>query len=246
LRNSAIILFLFLIGKHATAQGFSFGVNASYGNTTIYNSALEWASRDTIQYFTWAPQFGISGAYIFKSMEYYHKRLYGFRFNLNYSTHAQERENFFPDENNQVRLGNRQRTVLRYLDIPVMFTFSRSHNQGLYLEVGPQISILMEAQNKFISGDGTIESMDKSWFAKTTFCGILGIGTFYNLSERIAFNAGFRGGYCFQNISVLNEPRLLDTPTRRFWLGINAALYFKINKYAAKRNRGLDRYSGRR
>jgi hypothetical protein len=214
------------------------GINASYGNTTIYNPALDWASRDTIQYFTWSGQAGITGTYFFKGLEYYHKRIYGIRFNVNYSSHAQERENYFSSPIDESRTVNRQRTVLRYLDIPLMFTFSRSHNQGLYVEVGPQLSILLDAKNIKKSGDFNIENIDKTWYAKTTFCGILGIGTFYSLSEKIAFNAGFRGGYCFQDIALIKEPRLQDSPTRRFWLGFNGAVYYKINKYAAKKNRG--------
>ncbi|MFN4123466.1 MAG: outer membrane beta-barrel protein [Flavobacteriales bacterium] len=227
---------------NAYSQGFNFGVNASYGNTTIYNPSLDWASRDTIQYFTWAPHFGLAFGYFFKSLEYYHKRLYGFRINVNHATHAQERENYFYDESNIIRLMNRQRTVLNYLDIPILFTFARSHNQGLYVEVGPQWSILLKAKNKFIAGNGEIEQLDKSWFRQHTISGVIAMGTFYHLSETIAFNAGFRGGYCFNNIATKTEIRLSESPTKRFWLGINAALYYKINQYAAKKNRGLQRY----
>lgn len=243
LKRILLIAFIVFSFFQAFSQGFSFGVNSSYGNTTIYNKSLDWASRDTIQYFTWAPQIGFAAGYFFKRMEYYHKRLYGIRVNVNYVTHAQERENFFPDESQMVRLMNRQRTVLNYLDIPLMFTFSRSHNQGLYVEVGPQLSLLLNAENKLLSGVGSIEPIDDSWFRKTTVCGVISMGTFYNISEKIAFNAGFRGGYCFQNIANITEQRLASSPTRRFWLGINAAIYYKINKYAAKKNHGLQRYA---
>lgn len=231
---------LFLID--APAQGFYFGVNAGYGNTTIYNSSLNWASRDTIQYFTWAPHAGMAAGYFFKRLEYYHQQIYGIRININYATHAQERENYFYDESNMVRLMNRQRTVLNYLDIPVLFTFARSHNQSFYIEAGMQWSVLLNARNKFIAGMGEIEPININWFRKHTFSGVIAMGTFYHLSETIAFNAGFRGGYGFQNIARITEQRLADSPTKRFWLGLNAAIYYKINQYAAKKNRGLQYY----
>ena len=83
-----------------------------------------------------------------------------------------------------------------YLDIPVMY---RNYSDLTYFEIGPQYSMLMNAQGTFTS-NGTPVIADKSKFNPTNISAVVGFGTAILGKDNILIMVGFRLTYGFMDM----------------------------------------------
>jgi len=244
----SVCLILFALSELLHGQTVHLGINYSLNSTYLLNKSVSFTPDDTSYAYTGGRGGGFGGTFYFDDGGMYHHRLYGIRVETNLIMHGQVLKIFPGKGPADMDSFYSYKTSLRYTDIPLLFVFCPSHHQGFTLELGPQISFfrggMINAEETRIQDVSKIQIPDfqKEVYRKTSYSVLLGLGLFYNVSERLAFTASLRTGIGLMDLRIKQAGEIFYHPTRRFWWGLNLQGAYKINKYYAKRNRGSDYY----
>jgi len=83
------------------------------------------------------------------------------------------------------------KVILDYINVPIMGKYYII--EGLSIELGPQIGILINARNKGDDGDGSFDEDIKDGYNKLDVA--LGIGASYRLNNGVFFSVRFNKGF---------------------------------------------------
>lgn len=224
--------------------GLNYSLNASY----LFHKSVSFTPDDTSYAYTGGRGGGFTGTFYFDDGGMYHHRIYGIRIETNFLMHGQVLKVYPGKGPADIDSFFSYKTSLRYTDVPLLFVFCPSHHQGFLLELGPQISLFRGGSVH--PGEIRLKDMSKvsipmfqpNAYRKTTYSVILGLGLFYNVSEKLAFSASLRSGIGISDARVRLQGEMQYSPTRRFWWGLNVQGVYKFNKYYAKRNKGAEFY----
>jgi len=190
LKKTLIIALLSLISYATQAQGeMRVGIKGAYNNTYLRNENATNRNFKLDYETTYGESFGFS-------FNYAVTKNYSLDANILISKQKQNYQFNFGTEANPdlAELKNK----LRYFDIPVLFKMK--NNMGLYVEVGPQMSILFSDKETFDYKNSTLsyeEQHFKSDFRGFGVAGVVGAGADIRLNDNFEINAGVRLGYMF-------------------------------------------------
>lgn len=237
---------LVLLFSPSFSQTIHLGANYSINSTYLLNKNVTFSGDDSTYIHSVGQGVGLSGAFYFAHGGYYHSRIYGIKTELNLSSHNQNYKVYpgiglaKPDSFYSFK------TSLRYTDIPVLFSFCPNHHQGLVFELGPQISILrktiISAEDSKPSSSNYekfIPPEDIKNYNKVMYSAILGMGLFYNVTEKFAVAGVFRIAAGLSDVMKRNPSDMKYSPSNRFAFGLNVQAFYKFNSYFAKKNKGL-------
>jgi opacity protein-like surface antigen len=95
------------------------------------------------------------------------------------------------------------KTKLRYLDVPILFRLTSSG--GTYFEIGPQIGLLMSAEEDYensISPSSNYSGQNvKDGFNSTNIAALIGFGVDIDVTENLYITTGIRLGYGFTDVT---------------------------------------------
>jgi len=230
------------------AQTFHVGVNVSYGINYLLNKNIPFEGQDTVYVFSKGSGLGIQGAYYFDFGGYYYRKMFGIKTEVNWANVNQSYKVFPGSGPANPNTFYQYEAKLKYIDVPLMFTFCPTHHQGFTLDVGPQISFLQSA--RVIPEESRIQNplypnLDKGDFQNITYSAVLGMGCFYNFTESFALQGSFRFGYGFSDLTKATSQIPQYQPTHRAWFGSSLQAIYKFNKYTSSRNRGYKYYAKR-
>jgi hypothetical protein len=198
MRRILLVIIISVVGFHAGAQQWNIGVMGGYSSTWLSNSNTSYMKTsvmvNTIS--TFAGSYGISVTDSLSSV-------LGLKLGIIYASHNEE----YSGGNYTIYSStNFDGTIkMKYLDIPLLLHFGKT--DGFYFEFGPQISILLSANE-----DGTINNIQaesnqdySSDFNGLLLMGVVGAGMNISLTDKVSLNLGFRGGYGFTDVTNLNS-----------------------------------------
>ncbi len=246
--KKTLLFLLFIIGLlsfRAEAQTFHFGANGSYGINYLLNANIDFEGQDTVYVFSTGRSAGLSAAFYFDFGGYYYRKMYGVKTELNFSTVNQAYKVFPGGGPANPNVFYQYKARLSYIDVPLLFNFCPTHHQGFTLDVGPQVSFLRNAMmvpEESRVSNPLYPNLDKSDFRSTIFSAVLGIGCFYNFTERFAMVSTFRMGYSFSDVMLNSDQIQHYAPTHRAWAHATLSAVYKFNKYYSDRNRGYKYY----
>lgn len=236
---------MFFVLNSSKAQTFHVGVNSAYSASFLFNKSISTGAADTEYVFTGSPSFGITSALYFDLGGYYHRKIYGFKLEGIFASHNQNIRVFPGVGAADPDIFYKYRIKLKYIDVPLLFTLSPTHHQGIAFELGPQISFLQDATVKLSESripTPKVPILSKNNFQNVSFSGVIGLGIFYSFSENLALSTTIRGGYGFSDLTKNLDVSQKYFPTYRFWTGVNVQFLYKFNKYNSKRNKGYKYY----
>lgn len=239
----------FLLVEQTASQTIHIGGDYSILATYLLNKNVTFNGDDSIYKHTIGQSAGITGAFYFHHGGYYHERIYGIKSGIAFSSQNQIFKVFPGQGLPNANVFYSFKTQLKYLDIPLLFSFCPNHHQGFVFELGPQLSFLQDAKNiareyspEKADYSGSIPLSSKSQYNDMVVSGLLGLGLFYNVSEKVALAGVFRIIAGLTD-AMKNPAGLSDyAPTRKFAWGLNVQAYYKFNSYFARKNMGSDYY----
>lgn len=173
----------------AQAQDFRLGITGGLNSTWLLNQNVFDQNDGLDVASTFGGRFGIEGIYSFSEKA-------GVSFGLNFiSGHNQK---YTGDNGNPISLNGNAKTMLRYIDIPVLLRLTSAG--GSYFEIGPQIGILSSAKEDYKSTDGDISFSGanvKGGFNSTNLALVFGFGADIDVAENVFITTGLRLGYGF-------------------------------------------------
>lgn len=231
MKKIILITILSVITFGVQAQGeFRVGIKGIYNNTYLLNGNVSNRNYKLDYANTFGESFGFSFNYtLTKSYSIDANVLIAKQkqnYNLNFGTEAK------PD---LAELKNK----LRYFDFPILFKMK--NNMGIYVEVGPQFSILFSDKETFTYANSTLSYTDQHFkrdFRGFGLCGVIGCGADIHLNDKIDLNTGIRMGYMFTDATIEfkneNEKYPLDiklTPTPNYdgSHSVNSAINYYAN-----------------
>jgi hypothetical protein len=177
----------------AQAQDFRIGITGGLNSTWLLNQNVFDQNDGLDVASTFGGRFGIEGIYSFNEKA-------GVSLGLNFiSGHNQK---YTGDNGNPVSLDGDAKTMLRYIDIPILFRLTSG--SGSYFEIGPQIGILSSAKEDYESQDGTYSFSGAdvtNGFNPTNVALVFGFGADIDVSENIYITTGLRLGYGFSDVT---------------------------------------------
>jgi hypothetical protein len=231
------------------AQDFRLGITGGLNSTWLLNKNVFDQGDDLDVASTFGGRFGVEGIYSFSEKA-------GISLGLNFiSGHNQK---YTGDLGTNVNYD--AKTMLRYLDIPVLFRLTSG--SGSYFEIGPQLSILSSAKQDYtLSPDPNKTSYsgeDVKWaFNSTNVALVFGFGADIDVSENVYITTGLRLGYGFTDVTKefkseeeydaanpnddvdgfttlaahINDDDELDyQPTNRAFAGLHLGVSYKFSK----------------
>ncbi|MEX1188978.1 MAG: outer membrane beta-barrel protein [Bacteroidia bacterium] len=248
-KNLLTILFLLFASLNLLiAQTFQFGVNGNYNASQYLTPTIKYSGADSSYILSGGFGAGLSAAIFFDDGGYYSKKIYGIRLEGIY-TKANQSYKIFPGQGSiDPDIFYQYRLKMSYIDVPVLFTLSPTHHQGLTVEAGPQISFLQNVSSQIEESRNTepfVPFTSKEYFRPINFSFVAGAGIFYSFTEAFALIGTLRAGYSLSKLTNKGINNISVTPRRRLSLGINVQAIYKINKYDAKKNKGYKYYMKR-
>jgi len=189
MKKALLTLGLACITITTQAQDFRLGLTGGLNSTWLLNQNVFDQNDGLDVASTFGGRFGIEGIYSFNEKA-------GFSVGVNFiSGHNQK---YTGDNNNPISLNGDAKTMLRYIDIPVLFRLTSGG--GSYFEIGPQIGILSSAKEDYESKDNSYNFSGadvKNGFNATNVALVFGFGADIDVSENIYITTGLRLGYGF-------------------------------------------------
>ena len=197
------LLFLILLtgitGGVFAQKGFRAGVKGAYNATFLFNKNVSDAGDELDGKFSFGPQFGITLGYMFTEQA-------GVTVDVLMGTITQKYSHRLEIDSiplAEISADFESKVVLKTIDIPVLFHFGVGG--GVYLEAGPQLSLIssgertVEAFNYTVdvfgfslSGNVPENVEDMDYTNGSHISAVLGVGYDINLTEKLALNAGLR------------------------------------------------------
>lgn len=192
----AAFVFLYaLIVADVDAQGIRIGVKGAFNSTWLFNSNI-FDNQDEIDYVsTFGPAAGIS------STIYFNEDM-GVSIDALYTRNAQIYKG-------TLSTGNYEATEkISYLDVPVLFRYSSEG--GPYVEIGPQLGLLMGAKEDLSNTTAGINLNDKDFksdFNMINIAAVIGFGYDIEAGDNMFVNIGLRFGYGINDVTKrFDEP----------------------------------------
>jgi hypothetical protein len=180
--NRILSLLLLFVSLNAMSQTFV-GLKGAGNNTWMLNQHIS-DSGDKLDYkASYAASFGIEGLHMLTDQS-------GVALYLGLSTIKQQTQGEIANERyvNQV--------LMKYTDISLLYKYVAEG--GLYLEVGPQLSLRNEIIEETIDLGGEMEENYEAvdqYIADNTIFAVFGLGTFVTLNENFKLGMGVKFGY---------------------------------------------------
>lgn len=179
----------------AQAQDFRLGITGGLNSTWLLNQNVFDQNDGLDVASTFGGRFGIEGIYSFTEKV-------GFSLGVNFiSGHNQK---YTGDNNGPIKLNGDSKTMLKYIDVPLMFRLTSGN--GSYFELGPQLGFLSSAKEDFKSDVNSAFDYSgkdvKFGFNSTNVAFVFGFGADIDVSESIYVTTGLRLGYGFTDSTI--------------------------------------------
>jgi outer membrane protein W len=202
---------LLLTVSAVSAQDFRIGAKGTFNSTWLFNNNISDQGNIVDYASTFGASFGLT------TMLYFTENV-GVSLDLLYASNNQNLEGDFGQ-------GASYETTTRakYLDIPVLLRISSSG--GPYVEIGPQVSLLMGAAEDFTFSPALptdYKDRDvKDYFNSIGLAAMLGFGVDIEASDNWFVNIGLRFGYGITDATVKRSENELDniSDNQRSWFG---------------------------
>ena len=184
----AFCLTFAFITSTVNAQDFRIGVKGAFNSTWLFNNNVS-DKGDEIDYAsTFSPSFGLS------TILYFTENV-GVSLDLLYATNAQKYTGKI------LGVTYDASASVKYLDIPVLFRLSSEG--GPYVEIGPQIGLLMGETDEFKVSSLSIDSTKdfKNDFNSMNLAAVLGFGYDIQANDNLFINVGLRFGYGINDVT---------------------------------------------
>jgi hypothetical protein len=178
-----LIASLMLVTVAASAQDFRIGVKGTFYSTWLFNSNIADQGEAWDYAATFSPSFGASTALFFTNN-------LAVSLDILYAANNQKLEPANAD------FGYKTITRVKYLDLPLLLKISS--DGGAYVEIGPQFSLLMGANEDFttnVPSIGYVKKDFKNDFSSFGIAPILGFGVDIQANDNLFINVGLRFGY---------------------------------------------------
>lgn len=172
----------------ASAQDFRIGVKGIFNSNWLFNSNISDAGSIIDYTSTFGYNSGIASAFYFTDN-------LGVSLDLFYTFHSQ----IIGGVNDAGTFAYTSQTDLRYLDIPVLFRVSSEG--GPYVEIGPQVGLLLKATDIYVGTDEVYTKDFKNDFNSINLAGVLGFGYDIPAGDKIQINVGLRFGYGLTDVT---------------------------------------------
>lgn len=225
-----VLLFSIAQAQVITQVGFKAG-----GLTTwILNSNIIAGKTDTTYRFSGGYTAGLNVGLYFNNRTYYSHKMKGLQLEVNYTSHRQGYKSKSENPLNYKYAWN-----LSYLDIGLFFQVMPSSDNGTYILVGPQFSILMAGKNKgfFETLGGPRIDFDTDWrkkFSTGNMQMVFEFGQYFNSlkTPQLGFHTGIRLSY---GINDITRPIKDNTPnyfrSNTLYAGIVLGIDIKARNY---------------
>ncbi len=187
----AVIMIISLSSSEAQ-EGIRLCAKGSFFSTWLFNKNISDQNASLDYAASFSPTFGVQAIFMIKET-------YGLSAEIIYASHKQKYDGYFGDENNTFS----NQIKLSYIDIPILFRVSSP--KGPYFEIGPQISLLIDAKETFEFKNNPLNYSDrdaKDDFAGFGVAGVLGFGIDTKLTDMINLTTGLRFGYMFTDATT--------------------------------------------
>ena len=196
---STCILFNYLQGQVITQVGIKGGGLSTW----LLNANLMAGNSDTTYRFSTGYTVGAHFGLYFNKRTYYSHRMKGVQFEVNYTNHRQSYKS-----KTSTPVDFKYVWSLTYIDLGMYFQFMPSSDNGFYMLVGPQYSILLNAQDKgYTEAIGLPRvSRDNNITGKISagnFQMVLETGQYFNSlkTPQLGYHIGLRASYGFTDIT---------------------------------------------
>jgi len=239
-----VSVLLVLITLNVNAQKgkeLIFGVGGALTNVWIVNQ--NFYGEPEVEY---APKIGYAASF---NIGYNFTENISVMTELQYSAQGQKYDD--KQEIGGIKYNTKRDINLRYLNIPIFFKYAfGTENTKFRFMVGPQIGILLDAQQEYFRdgeripsyadyAEGFIGKFDvtepkiKDRFDNTEISIVLDVGPDINLSDLFFISAGARINYGFKDINVAKY-RIKDMdgeykPSHNFWGGLYISINYKLD-----------------
>jgi hypothetical protein len=226
-----ILVTLFGLLIHTQGQTTAISIKGGVNSTWLLNKNL----NDDIK-ISFGHTEGINFIWYGLPLNYYSDRMYGLGIDFMYATHTQNYEGKFPisKQSGDSFVDYSRSIKLTYVDIPLYFRLA--HDQGgSYLEIGPQYSILLSANETFSTAENILPGYSediKEQIPANAWAVMLGFGFDFPVSSSLFIAGGVRSTYGFTDITQkMKEPGIDYKQTKRATGGAHVSLMYRLNSY---------------
>ena len=193
----------------ASAQDFRIGAKGTFYSTWLFNTNIA-DQQEFVDYAaTFSPSFGLTTALYFTDN-------LAVSLDVLYAANNQKLE---PADN--TILNYEAITRVQYLDLPLLLKISSEG--GAYVEIGPQISLLMGAnedvKNVPLFADYTKKDVKKD-FSSLGLAPVLGFGVDIQANDNLYINIGLRFGYGLMDVTKEFSEAELASDEHSFFSGL--------------------------
>jgi hypothetical protein len=187
--NRFLSFLLILLSLNAYSQTFA-GLKGAANNTWILNQHIS-DSGDQLDYkASYAASYGIEGLHMLSDQS-------GVAFYAGLSNIKQQTQGKIANERyvNQISM--------KYTDISLLYKYVA--DGGLYIEVGPQLSLRNEKIEEIIDFGGDMEEVYEAvdqYIADNTIFAVFGLGTYITLNEDLRLGMGVKFGYGLTDLTT--------------------------------------------
>lgn len=202
------IAFFMLVTVAVSAQDFRMGLKGTFYSTWLFNTNIA-DQLEAVDYAaTFSPSFGATAALFFTDN-------LGVSLDILYAANNQKLEP--ADEN----LGNKSTTRIKYLDLPLMLKISSEG--GAYVELGPQFSLLIGADEDLTDSPNEYTKKDvKEDFSSFGVSPMLGFGVDVQANDNLFINIGLRFGYGIIDATKKFSEEDINTPGKHSYFSVLA------------------------
>lgn len=178
------------------------GIRMGVGNNMLISNKIFGGQTDSSGKFTVDYSVGVSAGWFPNRRTYYSHKLKGLRFEAHYTSLNQ-------DYKGQVEIGKDKSpfiTKLRagYVSIPVLFCVLPSSDHGVFFEIGPQVSVLVHATEKFTTTNRdsnlNFSRTNKQGFSPVNYQMVINCGKIFNLGYNGALTIGAKFTYTINQV----------------------------------------------
>jgi hypothetical protein len=187
MKKIMLALMLLVTVSAASAQDFRVGAKGFFNSTWLFNNNISDRGNDADYVASFGVTTGITSALYFTGD-------LAVSLDLFYTWHNQTLTGVLASGSDAYTSS----TTVNYLDIPILFHVSSEG--GPYVELGPQVSLLLGAKETYDDVSSTlghvVVSKDfKNDFSGLNLAGVLGFGYDIEASDQVLINVGLRFGY---------------------------------------------------